>query len=392
MRELGLIPEAALAVQGDRIVAAGPRAEVLAAWPPGPQTTCLDAQGLLVTPGLVDPHTHLVWAGDRMAEHELRHAGASYAEIFAAGGGIHRSVQATREASEAELLASGRQRLNCFLRHGTTALEAKSGYGLELETELKQLRVIQRLAAEGPQRLDATFMGAHAVPRGADPEAYTEAVVAEMLPRVASEGLASHADVFVEQGAFTPEQGERIARAAQALGLKVRLHVDELCDLGGGALAARLGATTADHLLFASEGSIQALAQSDTIAVMLPGTPFFLNMAERAPARALIDAGAIVALGTDFNPGSCFSESLPMMMTLAVLQLRMSPAEALVACTVNAAHAIGLGHELGQLVPGRRADLVLWEAPEPRHLSMHFGVNLARAVVVGGRLAWGAAG
>lgn len=389
LRDLGLVAQAAVAVVGDRIVAAGPRAEVLAEWAPGPNTQVLDAKGQLVTPGLVDPHTHLVWAGDRMAEHELRHGGATYAEIFAAGGGIHRSVSATRAASEAELKAAGRATLDRFLRHGTTALEAKSGYGLDLATELKQLRVVKALAAEGPQLIDPTFMGAHAVPQGQDAEAFTTQVVEGMLPAVAAEGLATHADVFVEKGVFTPAQGERIGRAAQALGLKLRLHVDELCDLGGGALAARLGATTADHLLFASEASIHALAASDTIAVMLPGTPFFLNMAERAPARALIDAGAIVALGTDFNPGSCFSESMPMMMTLAVLQLKMSPAEALSACTVNAAHAIGRGADLGRLEPGCRADLVVWEAPEPRHLSMHFGVNLAQSVVVAGQVRWG---
>jgi imidazolonepropionase len=384
--ELGLVANAAVAIKDGLIVAVGPMAEVTGAVESNDQTRVIDARGCAVTPGLIDPHTHLVFGGSREKEFVQRLEGATYAEILAAGGGIHHTVTHTREASLDELVASGRARLKRMLMCGTTTLEAKSGYGLDLETELKQLEAIARLAAEGPQEIVATFMGAHAVPRGVDGDVYTQQVIDQMLPEVAKRNLAAYCDVFCEQGVFTPDQTRRIGEAAKALGLGVRLHADELSDLGGGALAVQLGAASADHLLMTGEASVAALAASDTVAIMLPGTPFFLGMEERAPARMLIERGVALAIGTDFNPGSCYSESLPMMLTLACLHLKLTPAEGLACVTINAAHALGLADRLGSLEPGKQADLVVWDAPNYAHLAYHFGVPLTRHVLKRGKL------
>jgi len=382
--EVGALSRAAVAATAGNIVWIGKSDE--AAPHAGPETVVLDAQGGTVTPGLVDPHTHLVFGGSREDEFVQRLQGASYAEILAAGGGIHHTVRHTREASKAALLETARAAAARMLAHGTTTLEAKSGYGLHLDTELKQLEVLAELSQIIPQDVVPTFMGAHAVPPGEDPDDFVERLVSEMLPEVAHRGLASYVDVFCEQGVFSPAQTERIFEAARALGFGLRLHADELSDLGGGALAARWGAASADHLLMASEASIQALANSNCVAVMLPGTPFFLDMAERAPARRMLEAGVAVALGTDFNPGSCYSESMPLMMTLACLQLKMTPAEALVAATWNAAYSLGCADRIGSIEVGKHADLVLWDAPNHAHLAYHFGVSLVRRVVKKGQV------
>ncbi|HEY9722227.1 MAG TPA: imidazolonepropionase [Oscillatoriaceae cyanobacterium] len=384
--ELGLVRNAALAIRDGRIACVGPARDVLDAIAQTPRTHVIDAAGGTVTPGLIDPHTHLVFGGTREEEFVMRLQGRSYAEILAAGGGIHQSVSTTRAASVDQLAAQGRAALERMLANGTTTLEAKSGYGLDLDTELKQLEAIARLAAEGPQEIVATFLGAHAVPAGQDADAYVNFLVATAIPEVARRKLARYCDVFCEQGVFTPAQTERIFEAATAHGLGLRLHADELSDLGGGALAARLKAASADHLLMLGEQSIAALAASETVAVMLPGTPFFLDMKERAPARKLVERGVALALGTDFNPGSCFSESMPMMMTLACLQLKLTPSEALACATINAAHALGLADRLGSLEPGKQADLVLWDAPNHAHLAYHFGVQLTRHVLKRGEV------
>lgn len=383
LADVGILTDAAIALAGDRIAWIGPSSEAPTA---GPIVRVIDAAGMTVTPGLVDPHTHLVFGGSREAEFTQRLQGASYAEILAAGGGIHHTVTHTRDASEQELVRLGRQRLRRMLANGTTTLEAKSGYGLELETELKQLRAIARLAAEGPQAIVATFMGAHAIPAGVDADVFTAQVIDEMLPAVVREGLAAYVDVFCEKGVFSSAQTERIFTAAQAAGLGLRLHADELSDLGSGALAARMGAASADHLLMTGDDSIDALAASGTVAVMLPGTPFFLQMTERAPARKMVDRGVAIALGTDFNPGSCFSESMPMMMTLACLHLGLTPSEALSAATINAAHAIGRADRIGTLEVGKQADLVIWDVPNHQHLAYHFGVQLTHSVIIGGEV------
>lgn len=383
-KEVAALQQAAVAIRGETVAWVGRSADAAAF--EGPQTTVLDARGGTVTPGLVDPHTHLVFGGSREDEFVQRLAGATYGEILAAGGGIHHTVRHTRAASHEGLLAAAEASASRMLAHGTTTLEAKSGYGLNLETEIKQLEVVAALATRAPQEIVPTFMGAHAVPPGEPADDFVARVVSEMLPEVARRRLARYVDVFCEQGVFSSVQTEQIFHAARELGFGLRLHADELSDLGGGALAARMGAASADHLLMTSDASIQALAHSDCVAIMLPGTPFFLDMPERAPARRMLEAGVALALGTDFNPGSCYSESMPLMMTLACLQLKMTPSEALVAATWNAAYSLGMADRIGSLEPGKQADLVLWDAPNHAHLAYHFGVSLVRAVVKKGRV------
>ena len=392
--DAGLIPDGAVAVSGDRIIAVGTSDEVLHRYR-GEGTRLVDATGSTVTPGLVDAHTHLVWAGWRDEEYEMRLKGATYLEIMEAGGGIMSTVDATRLATEDDLKALARPRLARMLAHGTTTVEIKSGYGLSVEDELKCLRAIRELAQElaeagtGP-RIAATFLGAHAVPReyAADPDAYVELVISEMLPVVAAEGLAEWCDVFCDVGAFTAEQTRRILAAAVELGMGTRLHANEFARVGAVQVAAEFQASSADHLLVMEPEDIAVLRGAGTVAVLLPGTPLGLGLREYAPARALIEAGVPVALATDCNPGTCPSENLALIISLACSQMKMTPAEALVAATVNSAHSLDRGDRLGSLEPGKLADIVVWDAPNHRHLAYHFGVNLAAEVYVGGRSVW----
>jgi imidazolonepropionase len=363
----------------------------------------LDASGGTLTPGLIDAHTHLVFAGSREDEVAKRARGATYLEILAAGGGILSTVRATRAASDDVLLAHGRRWLGQMLRTGTTTAEAKSGYGLDLPTELRLLDVAARLASKGPVDVIPTFLGAHAVPpevRSAHPgdpaaatEAYVAAVIAEQLPAVAAQGIARSCDVFCETGVFSADQARRILLAARALGLGVRLHADELAPSGGAELAAELGALSADHLGAPSPEGIRALATAaeagrPVVAVLLPTVPWFLGLDAREPARALVEAGIPVALATDFNPGTSPVTSLPLVMTVAMLTLRLDPAEALAGVTVNAAAALGLA-DRGAIVPGLRADLVAWDVRSHAQLPYWAGADLVRAVVVRGRVAAG---
>jgi imidazolonepropionase len=358
----------------------------------------VDATGGTVTPGLVDPHTHLLFGGTREAEVPLRQRGASYLEILAAGGGILSTVASTRAASDQELLAHGRRWLNEMLRHGATTVEAKSGYGLDTATELRLLAIAGRLAAEGPVDVIPTFLGAHAVPsevRAAHPdiaaatEAYVSTVIAEQLPAVAAQGVAWSVDVFCETGVFSPDQARRILRAARDLGLEVRLHADEMAPSGAAELAAELGALSADHLGSPSPAGIAALAAAagrarPVVAVLLPTVPWFLGQELREPARELIVAGVPVAIGTDFNPGTSPVPNLPLAMSVAVLRLGLTPTEVLVAATVNAAAALGLA-DRGSLEPGRRADIVVWDVPTHAQLPYWAGADLARVVIAGGK-------
>ena len=347
----------------------------------------IDATGRLVTPGLVDPHTHLVYAGSRENEFEMRLKGATYMEIMNAGGGIHATTAATQKATHEQLYEESRKRLDLFLRHGVTTVEAKSGYGLTLEHELKQLEVARELNRNHPVDVVSTFMGAHAVPVAyrERPDDFVERVIREMIPEVARRKLAEFNDVFCEKGVFTPEQSRRILEAGKEWGLLPKIHADEIEPYGGAELAAEVGAVSADHLLKASERGIRALAEKGVVAVLLPGTAFFL-MTESADGRRMIDAGVPVALSTDCNPGSSPTVSMPLIMNLGCLKMGMTPAEVLTAATINAAHAIRRGREIGSIEEGKKADLVLFDVPNYMSLQYAFGVNHVHTVIKGGEV------
>jgi imidazolonepropionase len=356
----------------------------------------LDARGGAVTPGLVDPHTHLLFAGSREGELELRQNGATYLEILAAGGGILSTVAATREASAEELAGHGRRWLDEMLGHGVTTVEAKSGYGLDLATELRLLDVAHRLGQEGPIEVLPTWLGAHAVPpefrdRPDSTEAFVRHLIDEQLPGVAAQGRAVAADVFCEQGVFSADQSRRILLAASGFGLRPRLHADELAPSGGAELAAEIGATSADHLATPSEAGIEALASAaadgrPVVATLLPATTWFLMKDHHAPARSFIERGIPVAIGTDFNPGTSPTPSLPLAMTAAVLNLRMTPDEVLAAVTINAALALGLADEIGSIEAGKQADITVWNVPTSRQIPYWPAADLVRTVIKRGRV------
>ncbi|MDH4066792.1 MAG: imidazolonepropionase, partial [Acidobacteriota bacterium] len=348
--------------------------------------TIVDARGRTVVPGFVDPHTHLVFGGDRRDELQRRLAGATYAEIAAAGGGIVKTVAATRAASEGELVDTARPRLQAMLAHGTTTAEVKSGYGLDLDTELKMLRAVRRLGAEQPITLTATFMGAHEYPVEFRDrrEAYVNLVADEMVPAVARERLAEWCDVFCEQGVFTPEQSARILRAGCAHGLKPRIHADELALSGGSAVAADVGARSADHLIFVDEAHADRLAAAGVVATLLPAAAFFLKLGRFAPARLLVDRGVAVALATDLNPGGGFTPSMPFVMALACFAMNMTLEEALVAATVNAAAALDRQATAGSLEVGKLLDAVVIEGPLSELVRV--GAPVIGAVIKHGRI------
>lgn len=355
--------------------------------PVPPHAVILDAAGKVVLPGLVDSHTHLLFAGTREDEFEQRLAGSTYQQIAAQGGGINATVQRVRQSSRAELKELARRRLMRLLAFGVTTIEVKSGYGLSVADEIKCLEAIAELNAEGPLELVPTFLGAHAVPPEfqSDREGYLRLLTDEMLPEVARRGLAEFCDVFCETGVFSLDESERVLWRARALNLGLKVHADELTPLGGAELAARVGAVSADHLLCITDGGIDALARSDTVATLLPGTAFFLGM-PYAPARRLIDRGVAVALASDCNPGTCPTENLPLIGTMACTQMRLLPGEAVTALTLNAAAALRRSDRLGALAPGRQADLVIFDVPDYRQLFYHFGVSHAWRVVKRGRV------
>jgi imidazolonepropionase len=395
MNELGLIEDGAVAVSRGLITLIGTTEEVLA------QTEAdemIDASNRVVMPGFVDPHTHLVFAGSREDEFELRLRGATYMEIMAAGGGIMSTVRATRAATLPQLMAQSRGRLDRMLAHGTTTAEAKSGYGLNVDDELRMLEAIRQLDATHPIDLVPTFLGAHAVPVEFKGRAdkYVEVVITEMLPLAeremregASEASAPSVpffcDVFCEEGVFSVNQSRRILERARELGFGLKIHADEFKPLGGTRLAVELGAVSADHLVCTTVEEIEALAGSDTIAVSLPGTPFGLGHREYTPARRIIEAGGALALATDLNPGTCYCESMQFIIALACRYMRLTPAEAITAATLNAAHAIGLGDKVGSLETGKKADMLVLDIPNYRHLGYHFGVNLVERVIKSGQ-------
>lgn len=378
MREAGILRNAAVAVSSGRIAMIGAASDLRNAYS---DAEIVDCRGGVLTPGLVDSHTHAVFGKPRYEEHEMRAGGLDYMEIATRGGGIHASVRDFRERSEEELYDLAVPRVRELVSYGTTTLEIKSGYGLSLEDELKALRVIGRLAEGQPVRIVGTWMGAHEIPAGyrsSDERraAYIDMLIDELLPKVVHQGIARFADVFCEPGVFTIDESRRILEASRKAGLGLKLHADELTPAGGAELAASLEATSADHLAAISEKGIKALAKSKTVATLLPGTMLFLGKAKQAPARALIDAGGAVALATDFNPGTSPTVNFPLMLTLGVSQLRMSLAEALTAATVNGAAAVGLAGETGQIAPGFAADLALFAIGDVRELPYWYGARL----------------
>ncbi|ADO72506.1 imidazolonepropionase [Stigmatella aurantiaca] len=379
-------PRASVGVRGGRVAWVGPEERL----PPGAvdaATQVLDAGGMFVGPGFVDPHTHLVFAGERASEFDLRCQGATYLQIAQAGGGIVSTVRATRAASEEELIQWALPRLQRLLEYGVTTAEVKSGYGLDLENELKMLRVVRRLGQLTPVELVPTLLCAHAVPEEykGRREAYVELCVQEILPAVAQEGLACFCDIFVEQSAFTPDEARRLLLAAKALGLRPRLHGDQLTSGGGAELAAELGAATVDHLEHVSEAGIRALAEANVTAVLVPTSTLFLRMRPYAPGRRLRDAGVNVALGTNVNPGSAMTENLPLAMGLACLENGLTAAEAYWAATRGAALALNLPSH-GRLAVGDKADLVIFSCSNHQHVPYHLGVNHARTVLKSGRV------
>lgn len=385
---LHIIPDGAVIIRGERIAWVGSTAALPAL---SPSVRVLDATGKVVLPGLVDSHTHLIFAGARADEFEQRLQGKTYQEIAGAGGGINATVRRVRQSSKEQLKALARPRLHRLLSFGVTTAEAKSGYGLSLADELKSLEAIADLDAEGPVELVPTFLGAHAVPGefGSDRAGYIRLLVDQMVPEVAKTRLAEFCDVFCETGVFSIEESEGILREATRLGLKLKLHADELTPLGGAELAARLGAVSADHLLCITDKGIEALAGSGTVATLLPGTAFFLGVAY-APARRLIERGVTVALASDCNPGTCPTENLPLVGSMACTQMKMKPAEVVAALTLNAAAAVGRAERIGSIEEGKQGDLAIFNVPDYREIFYHFGVNHVWRVIKRGRVVFAA--
>src|ERR687898_1212326 len=381
--ELRIYSPASIAISGDQIVAVGPPEEVLREVPSGVEFESVDGRGKTALPGLIDCHTHPAFLGDRAAEFELRSSGATYEEIHASGGGIRSTVAATRSGSENDLRSSVERHLGWMLEHGTTTAEAKSGYGLDRETELKSLRAIHDAGHSSPVDVYPTFLGAHTLPPEFDSVAeYVEFMIQEVLPEAAP--LARSADVFLERGSFEVPEARRYLEACREYGLALRLHADQFSERGAIPLALELGVRSVDHLEATKQEAALLLAKSDVAAVLLPACGLFLDL-PLPPARLLADEGAIVALATDFNPGSSFCESLPLVMNLACTRLGLSPAEALCACTANAAHVLG-AEDVGRLAPGYKADVLLLDAPDWRHLAYHLGGDRFAARIKSGRV------
>ncbi|MDN4492508.1 imidazolonepropionase [Ureibacillus aquaedulcis] len=382
MSNLGLIEDGSLWIENGIIHAVGTTKELENRFSDKlHKAEIVDATNHLVTPGLVDPHTHVVYGGSREHEFEMRLKGATYMDIMNAGGGIHATTKMTREATEDELIEQATRRLDSFLSHGVTTIEGKSGYGMNLETELKQLRVMKKLQEQHMIDIVPTFMGAHAVPpeyKGRE-DAFVHHLIDDMLPVVAEEKLAEFNDVFCEKGVYTPRQSERILEAGKRLGLIPKIHADEIEPYGGAELAAKIGAISAEHLLKASEAGIKAMAESGTIACLLPATALYLRE-EAAEGRKMIDHGVAVAISTDCNPGSSPTTSMPLIMNLACISMRLTPAESLTAATYNAACAINRQEQVGSLEVGKQADIVLWNTKSYQELQYLFGVNHVKSV------------
>ena len=383
LHDLAIIPDGAMLIDNDRITRVGTRSEIAPSI--GADCEVIDAGQRVVLPGFIDAHTHPVFAGNRAAEFEQRAQGASYAQIAAASGGIRSTVRQTRAATEDDLLASAQRYVRWFLRSGTTTIEAKSGYGLTVEDECKLLRVIARLQ---PLRTVPTFLGAHEIPdeyRGRKTD-YIRLLIHEMLPPASK--LAEYCDVFCEPTVFTVEDSREILTAARALGLDLRIHADQLSNSGAAALAAELGASTADHLEQTNAPGIAALKAGGVQPVLLPGSVYALGSSRYPAARDMIDSGLAIVLATDFNPGSSPTPSMPMILSLACTQMKMTPAEAIAAATINAAYSLNRGREIGSLEPGKLADFVIHDCSDYREIPYFFGVESARTIFIGGQSVW----
>jgi imidazolonepropionase len=385
LRELGIVNDAALLIDEDRITAAGPYSQLRLNIVP--EATVIDAEGRCVTPGFIDAHTHLVFAGNRADEFEQRIAGATYQQIAVAGGGILRTVRLTRAASEDQMLSAARQHRNWMLRSGTTTIEAKSGYGLDHDTELRMLRVISRLHTEGPARIVPTLLAAHTVPpESRDHRAdYVQNIVDRLIPEVASAGLARYCDAFCDDHAFTVDEARTVLSAAKQHGLGLRIHAEQFRPGTGADLAAELGATTADHLETVTDETLRQLRDAGVQPVLLPASVFALGRSQYPPARTMIELGLAIVLATDFNPGSSPVPSMPFVSSLACLQMGLLPAEALTAATVNAAYCLGLGDAIGSLEPGKQADLLIHEFRDYRELAYFIAASTKPRVFIAGR-------
>jgi imidazolonepropionase len=379
--DLGIIRDGGMLICDGKIDSVGPSKEIEKK---AGKAEVIDAAGRVVLPGFVDAHTHLVFAGNRLDDFERRARGETYEQIAKAGGGIWSTVEKTRAASDVDLLAQAKKHAQWFLQCGTTTVEAKSGYGLTLEDELKILRVMRQLDQETPLEIVPTFLGAHAIPRGQSPEEYVDLVINEMLPRVAKERLAEFCDVFCERGYFDIEQSRKIFSAAQKLGLKLRGHVDQLTNSCGAKLMAELKATTADHLEKTEGEGIAALKGANVQPVLLPGSVYALGSTSYPRAREMIEAGLAVVLATDFNPGSSPTASMPMVLSLACTQMKMSPAEAITAATINAAKSLNRGDKIGSLKAGKLANFAVFDCEDYRELAYWFGFSRAHSVYVRG--------
>ena len=384
MRQLGIIENGAVAVKNGKIIDVGKTEQINSKYK---SENVINAYGKLVAPGFVDAHTHLVFAGSREDEFEMKLEGISYMEILQKGGGILRTVAETRKASLEQLIELGKERLDTMLIHGTTTVEAKSGYGLSTKDEIKCLEAIEKLNKQHPIDVIPTFLGAHAIPNEYRdrPDDYVDLVVEEMIPAVAERKLAEFCDVFCEKGVFNVEQSKKILLAGKEYGLLPKIHADEMSWLGGAELAAEVEAVSAEHLLFASENGIKALAEKGVVAVLLPAASFSLMLGKYANARKMIAEGVAVALGTDLNP-ICWVENMQLVIALACRMMRLTPAEALSAATINAAHSLRKAHMIGSLEVGKKADIAIFKVPNYRFLGYRFGVNLVDKVIKNGRL------
>jgi imidazolonepropionase len=387
MSELAIISDGAVAVKDDRIVFVGTTDEFMSKYEFGKIPTKIDASNKLVTPSFIDPHTHIIFDGTRENELSMKLDGKTYIEILEAGGGILKTVRETRNASIEKLILNGKKILDRMMSYGTTTIETKSGYGLTIESEIKQLEAIQILNEDHPIDIVSTFLGAHTIPPEYKDKTdkYVELIISEMIPRIAKEGLAEFCDVFCEKGIFSIKQTRKILKTAIRYGLKPQIHIDEIVDTNGALLASEVRAVQTGHLLKSNEEGLKAMAEAGVIATLLPATPFCLMLDEYAPARKMIDLGIPIAIATDLNP-NCWTESMQMVIALACYHMKLSPAEALTASTINSACAIQRQDEIGSIEIGKKADLIVFDIPNHQFLPYHFGVNLVKKVIKNGKI------